>query len=450
MRFFCLFEWRTRWQRMMRPERGITPFLTAFLAFLGGLTLVFAPGFAQTAKNGASFALSSDSVIIGRGVHLVEDQGADTAALVVDLSDETTFRFEVLTGPDRLVIDLDRVVFAANATRVSGKAIGPVSGFRAGLFLTGQSRIVVDLARPALVERGDYVRQGGVARLVLQMRGTNAERFAEQARTDSAKRQARRASSITPVPPRADGKPLIVIDPGHGGIDPGASGLKGEAEKDIVLAYGKALRERLLRSGAVAVEMTRDDDRFIALNERVSFARSRNAALFVSLHADTLLGEGDVRGASVYTVSDRASDAQAARAAEKENRADLLAGLEQDEEARDGVDSILVDLARRETRVFTQVAARDAASAIRAAGRLHKTPMRSAGFRVLRAPDMPSLLIELGYLSNAEDLAAMTDPATRQKLAESLGDAMEKFVLAARSGATSLALPANPPEEKPQ
>jgi N-acetylmuramoyl-L-alanine amidase len=376
---------------------------------------------------------SPAAMIAGTGIHLVEDQGADTAALVIDLTDEAAFRHEVLANPPRIAIDLERVVFSGPGTRPSSRAVGPVAGYRAGLFLTGQSRIVIDLARPAIIERGDFVRQGRAVRLVLQIRGVNAERFGQQAARDSEERRKRRSDApVIAGPPRADGKPVVVIDPGHGGIDPGASGLRGEAEKDIVLAFGRVLRDQLLVSGRVAVEMTRDDDRFISLRERVDFARAKGAALFISLHADVLSGEPEVRGASVYTLSERASDAAAARAAEKENRADLAAGLDPDDEARGGVESVLFDLAKRETRAFSQIAARDAVGAIREGFRLHKTPLRGAGFRVLRAPDLPSVLIELGYLSNAEDLAALTDPSARQRLAVSLGAAIERFVLAER------------------
>ena len=154
--------------------------------------------------------------------------------------------------------------------------------------------------------------------------------------------------------------------------------------------------------------------------------------LFVSLHADSLSGEGDVRGASVYTLSDRASDADAARAAEKENRADLMAGLDAGEDKREGVEDILFDLARRETRIFSQIVARNAASAIQKGARLHKSPLRSAGFRVLRAPDMPSILVELGYLSNAEDLAVLASESSREKLGAGLGEALVRFMISGR------------------
>lgn len=412
---------------MVNVVAGLRDVVRLFASILVLAGLMHGPE--AIAQNGLSA-----SPVVARAIHLVEGQQAETFAIIIDLSEETTMRHEVIRGPDRLVIDLERTVVAASAQRVNGKLLPAIGALRAGLFMAGHSRIVVDLAKPVLVERTDFVRQSGVARLVVQLRMTSAEAFEAQARLDSAKRIASRATRPTPPPNgKSDPRPLIVIDPGHGGIDPGASGPKGEAEKDIVLAVGRSLRARLERSGKVRVVMTREDDRFISLNERMSFARSREAALFVSLHADSLAGEPDVRGASVYTLSDRATDAAAARAAEKENRADLLAGLDADEEAKGGVENILVDLARRETRVFAQIAARQTVSAL-GASRLHKTPMRAAGFRVLRAPDMPSILIELGYLSNTTDLAGLMDDQTRSGLVVSLAEALEAFVLTTQTG----------------
>lgn len=396
--------------------------------FLLGLPTFFA-GPAQAQGPQVAPPVPQGAPVVIRAIHPVEGASPDLFALVIDLSEETTFRHEVLAAPDRLVIDLDRSLVSVGAQRMTGKPLPAIGALRAGLFMAGQSRIVIDLARPVLVERADFVRQGGVARLVVQLRVTSAEAFLAQARLDAAKRLSSR--NMRPEPPpeeNRDPRPLVVIDPGHGGIDPGASGVKGETEKDIVLAVGLALRERLVASGKVRVAMTREDDRFISLNERVNFARAREARLFVSLHADSLSGEPDVRGASVYTLADRATDALAARAAEKENRADLIAGLDADEEARGGIETILVDLARRETRAFAQIAARQTVNAL--ASRTHKTPLRGAGFRVLRAPDMPSILIELGYLSNPQDSRALADRSEQKALAEMLANGLEAFVLA--------------------
>lgn len=414
-----------------------SPRLDLGAALLAGLVLLVLALFPVSVAE-AQGPQGAPAVI--RAIHPVEGQSPDLFAIVIDLSEETTFRHEVLTGPDRLVIDLDRSFVAASAQRMTGRSLPAIGALRAGLFMAGQSRIVIDLARPVLVERADFVRQAGVARLVVQLRATSAEAFMAQARLDSARRMTSRM--VRPEPPpddQGDTRPLVVIDPGHGGIDPGASGARGETEKDIVLAIGLALRDRLARSGRVRVAMTREDDRFVSLGERVKFARAREARLFVSLHADSLAGEPDVRGASVYTLSDRATDALAARAAEKENRADLVAGLDADEEAKGGIEPILLDLARRETRAFGQLAARQTVTAL--GNRTHKTPLRGAGFRVLRAPDMPSILIELGYLSNPQDLRALVDGNDQKSLAETLAHALESFVLTTSTPEPAAAAP---------
>lgn len=367
--------------------------------------------------------------VMARGLHFVDDSPGEMLGLVIDLGQEVTVRHEALAEPNRLVIDLENTVFSGLPAQGGSRAAGLVSSWRAGLFLMGRSRIVLDLQKPALVHRTDFVRQGSLVRLVVQIKPVTAAEFGQRAQEDQRRRFAARAADEGAVPRPAGAKPLIVLDPGHGGIDPGASGPKGEAEKDIVLAIARLVRTHLEADGRVEVQMTRDDDRFISLPERVAFARNRSAQLFVSLHADSLFGEADVRGASVYTLSDKASDAAAARAAEKENRADVVAGLDAPDDQREGIDDILFDLARREARLFSQVAARSVAQSIQKAGRLHKTPLRSAGFRVLRAPDMPSILVELGYLSSPEDLAVLVQDAARQRLAHGIAGALADFVI---------------------
>lgn len=426
-------EFRPRQQRLFARLSagflGVVAVLGLGLLSAGAQTgTATGPGVTQTLPGRPG----SESPVLGRAIHLVEDQGPDSAGLVVDLSAETVARVDVLSGPDRLIVDLDGTVFQPGTVLSSSRTEGPVAGFRAGLFMLGQSRIVIELNRPALVERTDFVRQAGAVRLVVQIKAVPDAQFRAEAERARTRRLAIRAPETGAATRKAGEKPLLVIDPGHGGIDPGASGAKGEAEKDIVLAYAKAMQAAIRADGRVEVLLTRDDDRFIALRERVAFARSRGANLFVSLHADSLVAEGDVRGASVYTMSDRASDADAARAAEKENRADIAGGLDPGEEAREGVEEILFDLARRETRLFSQVVARDAVAAFRKNARLHKTPLRSAGFRVLRAPDMPSILIELGYLTNPEDVAALTNEAHRAKVAADIGEALVRFLLSGR------------------
>jgi N-acetylmuramoyl-L-alanine amidase len=416
------------------------------VAVMPGAFVVSASAEPGSGKSGQPGKMTGtvDGPNIGRAIHVVADGTAGAAGLVVDLARETNARFEVLENPDRLVVDLEGVVFPGSAALSSRRPVGLVAAWRAGLFMLGQSRIVMDLTQPALVERIDFVRQSGIVRLVAQIKPVERPAFRERAASDRARRLALRTPEIEMDPARrtparkASDKPLLVIDPGHGGIDPGASGVKGEAEKDIVLAVAKALKAVIEKDGRIEVQLTREDDRFLALGERVAFGRSRGAALFVSLHADSLVGERDVRGASVYTLSDRASDANAARAAEKENRADLLAGVEGGEDKREGVEDILFDLARRETRLFSQRVARTSIAALQHGARLHKTPLRSAGFRVLRAPDMPSILVELGYLSNSDDVAALSGESSRARLARALGKALIDFVISGRNAVAPL------------
>src|SRR5947199_1349636 len=186
----------------------------------------------------------------------------------------------------------------------------------------------------------------------------------------------------------ADRRPVLVIDPGHGGVDNGTQA-GGESEKNLVLGFALALRDRVEKAGKYRVVMTRTDDTFIPLADRVRMARTQSAALFVSIHADALpRGEGDARGATIYPLSDKASDAEAERLAELENRADAIGGVNLTEEPTDVAD-ILIDLAQRETRTFSNRFARVLKNEMRTAARLHKHPLKSAGVRGIKAPDVP-------------------------------------------------------------
>jgi len=211
--------------------------------------------------------------------------------------------------------------------------------------------------------------------------------------------------------------------------------VKGLIEKELVFDFAKAVAAKLDADGRFKVVMTRDDDSFVPLSERVRMARDGNAALFVSIHADTLSSVADVSGATVYTVSDRASDAEAARVAEKENQSDAAAGLDKTEDASD-VSGILFDLTRRETRAYSHFFAHTLVNYWRVAGRLNKNPRRSAGFRVLKAPDVPSVLLELGYLSNEKDGLALTSAQWRDKASSQVAEAIKAFFSARQSGAT--------------
>lgn len=239
-----------------------------------------------------------------------------------------------------------------------------------------------------------------------------------------------RRSGEIPLPPiegPADtSRPLVVIDAGHGGHDPGASGAGGEREKDLTLAMARALRDALLATGRVRVALTRDDDRFLVLQERARIARRLGADLFVSIHADAAAVPA-ARGATVYTLSDRASDAEAEAIAASENRADFLNGVRLAEQG-EVVSSILVDLSRRETRTrslrFGALVVREGAERIR----FHAAPQREAAFVVLKSLDLPSALVEAGYISNPDDARAMADPRWRGRFAATLAGAIGIFL----------------------
>ncbi len=228
------------------------------------------------------------------------------------------------------------------------------------------------------------------------------------------------------APLTKNGKRVVVIDPGHGGADPGAQGTDGTLEKDVVLATALALGAELTATGRYDVVYTRLDDTFLKLGERVSVARDGGASLFISLHADALAGDPHVGGLSVYTLSEKASDAQAARLAQKENRADIIGGVNLKDEP-DDVMMILIDLAQRQTLDHSVKFARSVVGDLDKEARLTKNAHRSAGFKVLKALDVPSVLIELGYLSNADDLANLTSPDWRGKVATGLAGAVDEY-----------------------
>jgi N-acetylmuramoyl-L-alanine amidase len=221
---------------------------------------------------------------------------------------------------------------------------------------------------------------------------------------------------------------VIVIDAGHGGVDNGTVAESGENEKDLVLDFAKALRERIEKKGKFRVVMTRDDDTFVALGDRVKIARAQGAALFVSIHADALpKAEGDAQGATIYTLADRGSDTEAEKLAESENKADAIAGINLTEEPPDVAD-ILIDLTQRETKTFSNRFARTLADQMKSVARMHKHPLKSAGFKVLKAHDVPSVLVELGYVSNKDDLQHLVSESWRSKTVGSVAQAVDMFL----------------------
>jgi N-acetylmuramoyl-L-alanine amidase len=226
---------------------------------------------------------------------------------------------------------------------------------------------------------------------------------------------------------RNDGPPVIVIDPGHGGVDPGAIGVSGIYEKNITLAVARELKEALEKNGRYRVHLTRDRDVFIRLRDRIAIARQYNAELFVSLHADAVQNPS-IRGLSVYTLSQNASDGEAQTLAEKENKADLIAGIDLSHETAD-VANILIDLAQRETMNRSAVFASDIVDEVGRDQPLLGNTHRFAGFAVLKAPDVPAVLVEMGYLSNEQEERDLRQPHYRVKLAKSIGRAVDRFFM---------------------
>ena len=255
-------------------------------------------------------------------------------------------------------------------------------------------------------------------------------------------KENRTALVARPIPKdekAGDPRPLVVLDPGHGGIDTGASSAKGDFESHLVLDFALALREKLEQEGHVRVAMTREVDEFVSLSKRVAFAQAHKADLFISLHADTVR-QSYVRGATVYTLSDKASDEVAADLADRENRSDLLAGLDI-EEKDDVVADILIDLTRRETANHSALYSRTLVGVMKSAIKLSKTPRRSAGFKVLKAPEIPSVLVELGYLSNKEDQSALTSEAWRKKAVDAIARSIRAYFVRHAARAPGLSSP---------
>src|SRR5438270_6166061 len=356
--------------------------------------------------------------------------GGDTnrTRLVIDLSRPIEITTYALADPYRVVVDLPQGTFQL-PSRTGEHGRGLIKAFRYGLVMQGGSRIVVDATGPVRIDKAFVLEpvDGQPARLVLDLVSIDRASFMRHLALEAKPRRAPEAKPAE-VKRSNDGRPLVVIDPGHGGPDTGTIAASGEMEKTIVLEFAQALTEKLEKSSKYRVTMTRTDDRFVALGERVRMARAQGAALFVSIHADALASrrEADVRGATVYTVSDTASDAEAARLAEDENKADAIAGVDLSAEPEEVAD-ILIDLTQRETKNFSAHFARAAVGELKRTATLHKHPLKSAGFKVLKAPDVPSVLIELGYVSNKQDLKLMTSDAWRTRTADAVTQAVDTF-----------------------
>lgn len=358
---------------------------------------------------------------------------------VADLTVPVGYTVYVMANPYRVMIDLPQVSFAL-PEGAGDNTRGLVTQYRYGPVDQAQSRIVLDTDGPVLIDKAFLLKpkDGQPARIVVDIVRTSKEAFDAKlaAENDTATAEAADAASTQDeaAAETVRQRKLVVIDPGHGGIDPGAIGIKKTKEKDVVLAFGLKLRKVLQETGTIDVVMTRDDDRFLTLRERVKVARDNQADLFIAIHADTVRGQ-DARGATIYTLSEKASDAEAEALAHKENRADIIAGVDLEAENQEVTD-ILIDLAQRESKTHSLVFAKKAVAEMSPVTAFTGKPMRSAGFMVLKAADVPSVLIELGFLSSKQDETQLTSPAWQQKVAAAMGRAVEKYFatqLAAKS-----------------
>lgn len=348
------------------------------------------------------------------------ETGADIA-VELGLSQSVPWRVRLQADPPRLIVDFREVNFDGLTTLPI--ATTKIKAMRAGLFRPGWSRLVLELDGPYQVSSAAMQTDAAFARVQIRLTPTDAATFARDAsRPEPADWALPEPAVIAPKADRSTGAIIVVLDPGHGGIDPGAQ-RDGQSEANLMLGFARALKDLLQRAGTFDVVMTREEDVFVPLETRISIARSAGADVFISLHADALL-EGEAVGAVVYTLSDEASDKAAAALAERHDRDDLLAGLDltgQD----DLVASVLMDMARAETLPRTTRLANALEEAIKTSGlKMHRLAQQSAGFSVLKSPDFPSVLIELGFLSSSRDLARLTDKTWRAKMAEAIRDAL--------------------------
>ena len=352
--------------------------------------------------------------------------GKAKTRFVLDLSAEVKFAVFTLDKPYRVVIDLPPVTWRLDPLRTPKG--GLVQAFRYGHFRDTISRVVLDVSRPVAVEKAFLLPPKGnrAYRLVVDLRAVSAARFARRASPGRAAKPPAEAESI-PLPKRRVARSLkiVAVDPGHGGVDPGAIGVRGTREKRVTLAHAMALARKLRATGRYRAVLTRARDVFVPLRRRVATARRHAADLFISLHADSIPGKS-VRGASVYTLSERASDREAAALAARENKADLIAGIDLTEQTSE-VASFLIDLAQRQTMNDSAIFARILTREIGKVRPLLRNTHRFAGFAVLKAPDVPSVLVELGYLSHRSEERSLNRARDRERVAAAIVRAIDSY-----------------------
>lgn len=352
----------------------------------------------------------------------VSDQG-ETVRIDLALSQPVPWRVRLADNPPRLIMDFREVDWSGIAAMP--RASTRIGDLRAGTFRPGWSRLVIGLKAPLGILSAE-METGQGTRVQVRLGPATPSDFARQAGLpEPAEWSLPEPADLPPPVLRGAGPLIVVLDPGHGGIDPGAE-RDGHTEAALMLTFARELKEVLLRDGAFRVVMTREEDVFVPLETRISIARAAGGDVFLSLHADAL-AEGEAVGATIYTLSEEASDAAARALAERHDRDDLLSGIDLTNQD-DLVATVLMDMARTETQPRIARLADTLQQAISGAGlKMHRRPIQQASFSVLKSPDIPSVLIEIGFLSSASDLDRLLDPEWRGRMAAALRDGLRRW-----------------------
>jgi N-acetylmuramoyl-L-alanine amidase len=405
----------------MRVRRALPAIVRVGTLAAAALVVVCAGGLGIEAKAGSNPTVANNARVAG---------DRERTRFIADLSKKVDVHVFALGNPYRVIVDAPDVNFQM-PDGIGKEKRGLVTAYRYGLFAPGKSRIVIDVSGPFLIDKAFVLepRDDQPARLVIDLVPTDEKTFQAKLKEAKPPQPASEGAAVIPqAPPRApDAKPVVVVDPGHGGIDPGTNP-NGVPEKEVVLAFAKVLKTKLAATGRYEVYLTREDDTFVPLRERVEFAQKKGAGLFLSIHADYFPNQAEkTTGATVYTLSEQASDDEAKELAAKENFSDALAGIELPNDSDEVVANILIDLAQRETQNRSTLFARSIVGELASRSALHTRRLRSAGFRVLKAPDVPSVLLELGFLSNPDDEKRLTSEAWRDRIADGVVGSIDGY-----------------------
>lgn len=402
----------------------------------GQLRLIASALLALALLLGFAAVSHADALLGATGYKMAGD--AAKMRIVINFDREPDLKWFLLRDPNRLVVDLPHTRFALDAKDV--KPRGLVRAVRYG-DQGDASRIILTGKGPFAVDKLDVLKNddGSGYRIAIDISAASEREFdealANQSLTTGSTVSTDKGERVGTGPISAPGHRFtVVIDPGHGGVDGGAESPAGTIEKNVTLAFATELRDKLAAVGKYDVFMTRDTDVYLTLDDRVRIARQHEADLLISIHADTIAVKG-LRGATVYTLSDKASDPEAQALADRENLSDQFAGMKIKDDDKEVTD-ILIDLIRRETHNFSMSFAHTLVGQLSTNVGLINNPQRSAGFRVLKAPDVPSVLVELGYLSNAKDEAQLLNADWRGKAAQSITNAVAQFASAKTGTAT--------------